>query len=264
MARVELDTEFHGWDGSQEISSVWHKGPTMSVSGEQICDRSSAQSKNIDYYVHIESVRHSGTYGYPVTVSVVVGGTLQTIADSYGGVTYYGAMLVGGTIIREEVIASTGGTGMADFTGSFECTDNNTNVYVIIWCNGGGEHECDSSSWGHPNIVVGGIGTNELIPYNPYTPPSVTINSRKERGTFNVTNDYWVKYTINPGTNAVTGARLEIIDSNGNIKQSYESLSTTTGSEQTKYYTINDSNLNQGRSLLYKNKNMGWSTKCLF
>ena len=181
---MNLGTDFHGWDGSSVITNVWHKGPTMVVDGEATFSRSSASDSNVSYYVKIKTIRKSGSYGYPVTACVIFGGGRTKIADTYSGTTYYGYTSYGGSSYGDKgnsgevTIASTGGTS-ADyviFSGSVQCTDNNTNLDVLIWCNGGGTHDCDSGTWGHPNIIVGSMNTNDITHYNPHQQPSISLS----------------------------------------------------------------------------------------
>lgn len=190
---MNLGTNFRGWSGSQVITDVWHKGPTMTVSGTATFSRSSASDKNVSYDITISSTIYGGSYGYPVTACVVFGGNRIQISNSYSGTTYYGNASSGGTsygnsgVVGEVPVARSGGEGTKTFQGSVECTDNNTNIDVVIWCNGGGTHDCDSETWGHPNIIVGSTNTDYLTHYNPHSNPEIEVGdagqvwSRRER-----------------------------------------------------------------------------------
>ena len=184
---MNLGTDFHGWNGSSVITNLWHKGPTMQVSGSATFYRNSASDKYVHYEVEITSTlivtSSSSSYGYPVTAAVIFGGNRDEISNSYNGTTYYGHKSSGGTSYGEDgntgevTIASSGGSGTKRFSGSVECTDNNTNLDVIIWCNGGGYHGCDSGTWGFPNVIVGSMSTNDITHYNPHSNPTISLNT---------------------------------------------------------------------------------------
>lgn len=105
-------------------------------------------------------------------------------------------------------------------------------------CHSAGEHTV------HKEIATFDISE---VPYNPYSPPSISLNSHKDLGVYNKTDDYWVKYTITAGTKSILYAGLEVYDSSCTNKlHTYTDISKTTGSEQTYTYKLSTSNCDNG------------------
>lgn len=192
-----LGTSFYGWDGSTVVGNVCHRGPTLVVSGTASFTRSSATSKYIDYEVNVTVSNPNGKYGYIYSLAIIQGGTRNYVTNTYSSYTGTGYYISDGTTWKEEDINPTSdgtsakrplynsGTSVTrKITGSYECTNNNTIIDVVLWCNDGDNvnsdgnaHNCHSDNWGFANVSVGSINTSSLTNYVPYQRPTVSISA---------------------------------------------------------------------------------------
>lgn len=138
----------------------WHSRPGMTAGGSINFDRYSPSDSTVHFSGTIETTlvigdtKYPNNYSYPITAKMFVGDSLVgewTIFDYNGHNRDYG-------------------TKSINISGEFTLADNNTDVNLYYYCNGGGPESCDSK---FPTTKVGTFklpaGT---LPYNPWTDPT--------------------------------------------------------------------------------------------
>lgn len=167
-------------------SDVWHelhnKKPGyggLTATGSITVDRSSKSDK----YITISNGkvtcdftdRGSPWYEFNVYITVIKGGTLKTVNNADDEDNKY---VDGGSVILSNTAmgAPKCSYNFGDNHCTFECTDNNTNIYVCFYCGQGGGctvgYKGSSSSPHSSPVVVCSFNTSQITHYDPYSPPS--------------------------------------------------------------------------------------------
>lgn len=232
--------------------SVWHELHTktagyagLTASGTLTVDRNSAS----DEYVRIKSgtakcgftSEGSPSYGFPVSIQVILGGTLHDTKNKKDKSNQY---VTGGStkLSRTSMGKPNCSYSFSDNPLNIKCTDNNAKIYVCFYCGqtGGCSLGYDGTSSGHSEpIVVCTIDTSKITQYNPYTPFSdVTFSSISPViGRFNDTT-FTATYSVTGGTKNLTSVKLRLFDMSNVLRAEY-SFGTGKGNNKTGTFIIN-------------------------
>lgn len=192
---IDLSGPYTGWNGHSTVSGCYHKGPTMFASGSVTFTRNSERDKNVYFSGSVTSTRPGGSYGYSVTVAVEIGGSAPYENDS--GIP--------------------GGRGTRDFSGVI--AGETGTCEVVLYCNGGGHHNCNSDVGNYSRVVIGSFDLSAL-PYNPEVPPTNISGGRvynqnnvvngNDKPDWNFYIDWWGE---SAGTHSITKVNLDLYKS---------------------------------------------------
>lgn len=265
-------------------SDVWHelhsKKPGyggLTATGSITVDRNSKSDKNITISggkVTCDFTdRGSPWYEFNVYITVIKGGTLKTVNNADDEDNKY---VDGGSVILSNTSmgAPKCSYNFGEHHCTFECTSNNTNIYVCFYCGQGGGcsvgYKGSSSSPHSSPIVVCSFNTSQITHYDPYSPPSTyavtppammridqTYSPRVQITCGSGGKIHWVEYKTFPSNKTWTYGRWSSIsDSVKNsctgTKEIYRKDPPTATSLDTTYNYNPSSNGNCSDSTQYK------------
>lgn len=119
------------------------------------------------------------------------------------------------------------------------------------------EGSCDR---GFPHTDVDNVSVGD---YNPYSAPSVGIDSYNQIGRRGYT-DWWAKYYITKGTDNIQWSRIQLYDWNTDAWKWYTEIGGNNYNWQTNWYAVPNNNFNHGtqyraRVSSYDGKNEVWT-----
>lgn len=165
----------------------WHSQPPLKATGSITFTRDSVDNATVKFTGTIGSQRYTGwsvTYGYPVTA----------------------ALYVGSTRVAHYNIASTSqdGTNSISISGSFTLDNNNTDVTLHFYCNGGNhEGECSADNVKTPDSVVFKLPAGQLK-YEPYKKPTISISTSQQISRFDTSRNISVAANTSGDDNTTT------------------------------------------------------------